>query len=244
MKNKKVLLFSGAGIFVLTAAIIYWFYFSAPEALPTNGEMLEKINKTLPEATARTIQAAIFIDDKHVYAPFVSEKGDYGKSFWVWEGHKWKAAYIDTKGRPLLWKINRKSPTTYHIVWNIHPNDKLSFIKYYLVRERGYHISDSKEVYTPRVQMGKKVSLKDQTYGVLKMPNEWVSFMNSFFEVESAKRPHFFFSGQQLFFCWTPYNQSGVETFPKNSVNGDSFSAGTRSEVIDYLMILDEDELE
>ena len=146
----------------------------------------------------------------------------------------------------MVWKINKKDPSSFHLVWNIHPEDQLSSINFYFIRDRGYHGAEGIENYYPRVQMEKKVSLQEKSYGVLQLPDEWVTFMNSFIKVESAKQPNLFFNDfppeQYMFFGWIPYEQTDKESFPEGSVNGSGFSNGNVD--IEHVMILNEVDIE
>lgn len=243
MKTKsRMLIIVGVGVFILSSVLIYWFYFSKPNSFPKSDQLIEEINDVFPEAEASVIQNTIHVDERHVYVPFISEDEDYGKSYWEWKKHKWKVLSIDTTGEPLVWKIDRKDPSTFHLVWNINPHDQLSYAEFFLIRKRGYLISGGREHYYPGVQMGKKVHLDEKSYGVLQLPNEWVTFMDSFIKVETAKHPDLFFPGQSMDFGWIPYDRLDKETFPKSSVNGSSFTTGDI--YLDFIRTLDEDEIE
>lgn len=247
MTKKRLWTFIGLGIaVVLSSAIIYWFYFSKPASFPTNEQLVEKINSIFPEATARAIQDTIPVDERHVLVPFISNKDDYGLSYWVWQKHKWRVASIDTKGQPMVWKIDRNDPSSFHFVWNIHPKDQLRSIKFYLIRDRGFHITEGKENYYPRVQMEKRVSLQEKSYGSMQLPDDWVTFMNTFIKVESAKQPNVFinnfFPEQYMYFGWIPYDQEDKETFPERSVNGNGYSNGNVD--LEHMMILGKGDIE
>ena len=193
-----------------------------------------------------SFKTLFLVDEHHVLVPFISNKDDYSLSYWVWQKHKWRVASIDTNGRPMVWKIDRNDPPSYQFVWNIHPDDQLSSIHFYLIRDRGYHITEGVENYYPRVQMEKKVSLKEKSYGLMPLPNEWVTVMNSFIKVESAKQPDLFFNDfspeQYMSFGWIPYDQANKETFPERSVNGNGYSNGKVE--LEHVMILDKGDIE
>ncbi|HHW36272.1 MAG TPA: hypothetical protein GXX18_03120 [Bacillales bacterium] len=247
MTKKWLWIFVSLGIFVVLISVsIHWFYYSNPATFPTNEQLVEEINSVFPEAAASVIQDTIPVDGHHVLVPFISNNDDYSLSYWVWQKHKWRVTSIDTKGRPMVWKIDRNDPSSYQFVWNIHPDDQLSSIHFYLIRDRGYRITEGVEHYVPRVQMMKKVSLKEKSYGLMRLPDEWVTFMNSFLKVESAKQPDLFFNNffpeQYMFFGWIPYNQADKETFPERSVNGNGYSNGKIE--LEHVMILDKGDLE
>jgi hypothetical protein len=247
MAKRKTWILAGlGGLGLLASFMIFWFYFAKPVSFPTNGQLVKEINSIFPEASASVIQDAIPVDERHVVVPFISNGDNYGLSYWVWKRHKWTVATIDAKGGPKIWKINRKDPSAYHLVWNIHPKDQVSSITYYLIRDRGYQITEGIENYIPRVQMEKKVSLQENSYGVMELPDEWTGFMNAVIEVESTQKPNLFFNHffpeRNMFLGWIPYDQSNKETFPEGSVNGNGYSNGNL--VIDYMMLLSKGDLE
>ncbi|WP_289137962.1 hypothetical protein [uncultured Brevibacillus sp.] len=227
------------GIFIiLLSIIVYWFYFSKPTSFPTNEQLVAEMNRVFPEATASIIQDTIPIDERHVLAPFISKGDDYGLSYWVWKNHKWKVASIDTKGKPMLWKLNKSDPSSFYFVWNIDPKDQISSIHFYLIRDRGYQITRGIQHYNPKVQMGKRVSLQEKSYGLMQLSGTWVTFMNAYNKVESAKQ----YPERNMFFGWIPYDQKDMGIFPENSVNGASYSNGEIG--LEYLMIVDKGQIE
>lgn len=247
MNKKRLWTFIGLGIFVvLSSAIIYSFYFSKPASFPENATLVEAINNLFPEADAHVIQDTIPVDEHHVLVPFISKKDDYGLSYWVWEKHQWRVASIDTKGEPKIWKINSNQPSSYHYVWNIHPNDRLNSIDFYLIRARGYIFSEGVENYQPRIQIEKKVSLKEKSYGLMQLPDDWATIINTFTNMKSETQPNdimnSFFPEQQMFFGWIPYNQENKETFPERSVNGNGYSNGKLD--MEHVMILNKIDIE
>lgn len=246
MNKRKLLIFAGSAVLILSAFMIYWFYFSKPDSFPTDEQLMEEINHIFPEAAVNVIQDTVSIDGRHVVVPFISKEDDYGVTYWAWQKHKWQLLAIDTTGEPCLWKINSKDPVTFYIVWNIHPADQLEYMKFFLIRDRGYHGTEGIETYNPRVQMEKKVPLEGKSYGALPLPDEWVSFMNPFIKVESAKQPSLFFNDlfpeREMFFGWIPYNKSDKQRFPEGSVNGNRYFNGDAD--IDFISILNELEIE
>lgn len=209
-----------------------------PTSFPTNEQLVEEMNSIFPEATASIIQDTIPIDERHVLVPFISKKDGYGLSYWVWKNHKWKVASIDTKGQPMLWKLNINDPSSFYFVWNIDPKDQLSSIHFYLIRDRGYRITEGIEHYDPRVQMEKRVSAQEKSYGLMQLSDDWVTFMNAYIKVESAKQS----PEQDMVFGWIPYDQTNKETFPGSSVNGTGYSDGEVD--LEYVMILDKGDIE
>lgn len=231
---------------LLVMVLIYWFYFSPPVPFPTNEQLAKDMNRVFPEAAVSSIQDTIVVDDRHVVVPFISDTNDYGLSYWVWQKRKWQVGMIDTNGDPIIWITDRNDLSSYQFVWNIHPEDQLGSMEFYLIRDRGYQISGETEFYSPKVQMKKNIFLDEKSYGVMSLPKDWATFMNSIKKVESANQSGLFvndfYSVQNMYFGWISYNQSGKETYPEHSGNGSGYGNGLVDR--EFLRTLDHDELE
>lgn len=232
MKKKNIVTIVSLIIFIVFAIFIYQFYLSKPTSIPTEEQLVQGINDLSPEANANVIQDRLFLDEMHLFVPFISHDDKYGVSYWGWEwvNKKWKVVSINTTGEPEVWQGNEKETSTYQLVWNIHPNDKLAYLKFYLIRDRGFHITQGVETYYPKVQMEETVSLKEKSYGILQLPEEWTALMNAFIKLDSTKQSDLFFNNffpeQHVFFGWIPYEDSGNEKFPEQSINGHRYLNG------------------
>lgn len=228
--KKKSFLIVGIGVAVLLLAMIYWFNFSEPKSFPPNEQLLEEMNNSFPKVTAKVIQETLFVDERHVVVPFISKENMYGVSYWVWKNHKWQVAEIDTSGRPMLFKVDKTNPSSYYFVWNIHPSDALGSIEFYFVRDRNSYGLDNIQTYSPRIQIMKEVSLKDTSYGVMQLPEEWVTIIKEFSKSELVKKPspsfQHFFPDQSMYFGWIPYDEMKRESYPELSSDGSGFSTG------------------
>ncbi len=225
---------------------IYWFYFSKPTPFLTNEQVVARINNEFSDADVTLIQDTIFLDHSHVFVPFISNGENHGISLWVWQKHKWTLRYTSITGAPRIWKINTRDPSTYYMMWNMHPSDQLNSLHFYLMRERNYLISDDRAYYDPKIQMKNIINLDDQPYGVAQFPTEWVELAASSMKIEKRERNDFlsmyFYPEPYIMFGWIPYDQGGREVFPEHSVNGQSFSDGGIE--IEPMMILDEANIE
>lgn len=243
MKKKKLIIWSIPIIVLLSLFIIYKFYFSKPSDFLTNEQIVEEINSVYPEATAQTVQDKLSLDDCHMLVPFISSNGTYSLSHWVWKHGQWKVAVISSKGYPRVWKIDENDPSTFFFVWNMHPTDNVAAIDFYLLKDRGYRISDDIHQYDPKVQMKTTVSLEEKSYGVMQIPADWVAFMD---EYKGVQQPNSFFSqfynDPSIYFGWLSTDEKGNEIYPEHSVNSHTFNIGKTN--IDYIMILDQREVE
>jgi hypothetical protein len=242
-KKKGILI--GTAICLLSGSLaINWFYFSKPDPLLGEEEMLQKINVVLPRADAGEIQETILVDDKHAVAPFKSREGTYGVSNWVWKRHDWRLISVRTNGEPKIWKIDPTDPSTYRIVWNIDPAEEdVHTLNYYYLRDRYYSISGTKHQYDPSIRMKKKVSFQNHPYGVMKLPDDWAAVLETMADENSSGVSSFFddFIPQpHFFFGWIPLDENGRESFPKSAVNGSSFQNGNIEEERMRLLNLEE----
>ena len=193
------------------------------------------------------IQETVYLDKRHTIVPFISDRGDHGVSYWQWQKHKWQVMSIEMKGDPRLWKIDPNDPSTYYLVWNWDPNDQLSYMKFYFVRDREYFVSDGIATYKPKIQMVKRVDLKGQTFGVLKVPSDWAESMNLLRSAESMQPTSLMnfngrFSDQQSYFGYTPYDKEDKLADIMNSVNGNSYT--TENSQIELVRLLEEPSIE
>lgn len=94
--------------------------------------------------------------------------------------------------------------------------------------------------------MKERVSISENSYGYLKTPEKWVTFIDSYNKVHAARTNHLFFDDfmhyQSYYIGWHPLDHKGKETFPNRSVNGNSFV--NMNQTIDFVRILNEFELE
>ncbi|MBM6617401.1 hypothetical protein [Bacillus suaedaesalsae] len=238
--NKKILVMSGIALALVTTIYVYLFFLSEPNDLPSERLMLKGINELQSEVQAEVLQDKIFLTDKAVFVPFVSESGDYGASYWTWKKGKWRIAHIEANDGPRIWKINPHDPSTFHFVWNLHPNDDVQNLSFYLIKRRYFQVSDGVATYDPRVQMNVSLPLDSLSYGTLKLPNEWAVSLEEFLQIKDPNR-----SLEQFYsFEWIAYDKEGKEFIPSKSLMGGSTSAGFENEIIDFIPLVTEFELE
>ncbi len=245
MKNKKLIAWSIPIIVLLSLFIVYKLYFSKPSEFLTNDQIVKEINHVYPEALAQTVQDKLSVDDRHILVPFISSKGNYGLSHWVWKHGQWKVAVIYSNGYPRVWKIDEKDPSTFYLMWNMNPTDKLAAIDFYLLKDRSYRISDNIHQYDPKVQMQTTVSLQEKSYGVMQIPADWVTFWDVYKRVQQPDSYSFFsrfYNDPSIYFGWLSTDELGNEIYPEHSVNGVTFYNDRMN--IDYIMILDKREVE
>ncbi|MCA0972407.1 hypothetical protein LCM20_17570 [Halobacillus litoralis] len=187
---KKKWLWAGAGVVVLVA-LVYLFLVKSPSSFPNEKVVVAGINNAFPEAKASEVQGVIEVSETKRFVPFRTEQNLYGKSLWVWNGAEWKAENIRVDQEPELWEVERGKSSTYHFIWNVDPDTTIETFEFYLLRDRNYRVSDGVKTYMPGVQMKKVVDLTDQSYGVLKMPEEWSYFMDSLENTMPNRNPLF-----------------------------------------------------
>ncbi|WP_391119155.1 hypothetical protein [Psychrobacillus sp. L3] len=243
MTKTKFLTLIGIVLILLTAFTVYWFYFSKPEPFLTNEQLVKEMNRFSPGTDASVIQDSVYFDEQHVYVPFVSVDNKYGFSFWEWQHHKWQTVLISTNSDMRIWKIKSKDPSTYHLVWNFPSLDQVSYIKLYLIKKRGYHITGNSHYYEPGVQMEKKIPFSENPYGSMQIPTDWISVilsLNSFSANQSDLFSNFFNYRRDIYFGWNAYDKLDNIT----SLGGSSGSSWYGDLDVDNVMFIDESELE
>lgn len=224
---KKALIVIVAAVLLV---LVYSHYF--PRSFPSDESAIGIMNKRFSEVNASRVLDTLQLDDRHMFVPYVSSEDKYGLSYWVWNNFKWKVLLIRSTGEPELWKINEKDPSTHYMVWNINPKDQLSRIDFYLMRNRGYSISQGQKsnIYTPGIQKHSSVSLEGKSYGALQPPAEWEKILQDDLHLMNNKQSYSIFDSLQtnssMRIGFITYNQQGESSFPTQSVNGGSFSGG------------------
>lgn len=229
MRQKTILIPTFIAFLIVISGSIYFYYFSKPSDFLSGDELTEKINSYYRSQQIE-IQDVIILEDKHAYVPFISD-GIYGSSFWTWKKRSWELVEINTIPHPKVWKIDPNDPSTYVVVWNFDTDSDTTEFDFYLVNRRGYWISNNVHQYTPRVQLKVTVPFADAetSYGVKHLPDDWITFLESYLQVENSKRPQSsffsFFEPSRFNFSWMPYDQNGDISFP-NAPNGTGFGFG------------------
>ncbi|MDR7071722.1 hypothetical protein [Fictibacillus barbaricus] len=248
--KKKHYLFSILGIILIltTALLIYRTYFSQPEPFLSNKQIINNINYFLPGDPANKVQDVLQVDSHHFFVPFITKVGHYGTSYWVWKKHEWKIQYAANSGEPRLWQIDLKDPSTFCIVWSLNPIEEVSNIDFYLSQDRDYSINNGTEhYYSPKVQMKKRVEVNQKSYGILKLPNEWSTVIESVVKAKTEGQPSLFTEinlNQKMYFGWVPYDSSSKVATPgsKDDYAGYGYSNGNKN--LEYVRYLNESELE
>ena len=70
----------------------------------------------------------------------------------------------------MVWKIDRNDPSSFQFVWNIHPEDQLSSIHFYLIRDRGYHITEGIEITIQEYKWIRRSHSKKKLMELIRLP--------------------------------------------------------------------------
>lgn len=211
----------------------FWYFTSGPNSFPTDEQLVEEITNSFSILSNSEIQDIVFLDDRHVFVPFKAEDEMYGFSLWKWNNRKWNEVFVSTNGDVRVWKIDSKDPTTFRVVWNYPPQDKVSYMKLYLVHERGAQVSDYEEHYKPAVQLEQTIRLSENLYGSIKLSQEWIPVLQSF--NDSPIIPSYYFG-------WNTYDSSDKSTYPERNEIGNSSGGGDT--YIDFPIYFEESVLE
>ncbi|ADC51587.1 hypothetical protein BpOF4_17730 [Alkalihalophilus pseudofirmus OF4] len=216
MKKKVWISLSGIITMVIVASV-YYNYFSNPSEFLSEGELIDIINEPQYGFDSLEILDTIYLDDKHVFVPFAQDQ-IYGTSFWKWEKRNWEMKGFNTRADPYLWQLDPNDPNTFYVTWNLDPANDLSQIDLYLINRRGFRSSNyyQTNTYTPGVQLRHQIetNLDEASYGVERLPKEWITFLETYLEVEGAKSTDDFFSTHfhvsSLSYGWIPRDHNGL----------------------------------
>ena len=213
-----------------------------PEAFLTDKQVIKRINSFFPESAPKVIQDVLYLDETHVYVPFINESKEYGMSFWVWKDNKWRAASVDNGGELKAWNGEGDS----FIMWNLNPKDEVYEIRTFMKKDRNFSASRDEGTYQPGIEMMHSIMTENKTYGVEKYPYNWRTLRNQYAALQK-KTPDYgeFFEGEQaLKLANRFYDKDGKEVFPTVPTDGMGYSTGNDYVDVPYLMDLVDDELE
>jgi len=240
--NKKVFVF---GLVVLAIAT-FFFRLQLKEPLPffSENDLIEELNSNGNYARVSEILDMVSIDERHVFVPFVLENGRYGFSAWEWNpSRKWEILAFHSVDGPSLWNIDNRSER--YFVYNFPPDDKVTELHVYMIRDRNAWISYDVPAYLPRIQLEENISLGDKRYGVYKMPEEWVELNDRLSENETGRTDQLFsslFSQHELMhYGWRTVGQNGEQRFIEQEENG--FGSSYSGAVL-FLSTLSDQDLE
>ncbi|MGE7122166.1 hypothetical protein ACQKIC_18360 [Peribacillus sp. NPDC046944] len=212
-----------------------------PEAFLTDKQVIKRINSFFPESEPKIIQDVLYLDETHVFVPFINESKEYGMSFWVWKDNKWRAASVDNGGEPKAWNGEGDS----FFMWNLDPKDEVSEIKAFMKKDRNFTVSGDEATYEPGLEMMHSITVEDKSYGVEKYPDSWRTLMDQYAEVQKESSFDEFFEDRQTFKIGNRfYDKDGKEVFPTVPTDGIGYSTGNDYVDVPYLMDLVDDELE
>ncbi len=232
-------LFSLCLAVLLGILLDYPFISRQAEPLPHDRWLVEQMQKKFPAVDVANIQDTMLIDETHYMAPFTSAQGDYGISLWTWKRTDWEVEVVHTKGMPHVWKVDPGRPETYRIIWNLDPRDSIQTLEFYLLSYRMSGRTDGVDYYRPRVQLKHSVDVMKQRYGAVPWPAAWVDYANQrliLVKNSSQRLPL-----PELRMGLRTLDASGMEVFPKYSVNGRR-DGGTQN--IEFIQIVNSAELE
>ncbi len=143
-----------------------------PTAFPTEEELVSRMNSAMSR-TDIEIQDILFLDDEHVFVPFIVTDDIRGVSYWSWEKDKWILNEIEDRGEPKLWRLDPSDYSTAFLVWNVQPKEYPVEMAFYLIQDRNARGGYAYNSYTPRIQMEETVMVEETSYGILRLPTTW-----------------------------------------------------------------------
>lgn len=231
-------------LILISCGYLYWYYLTPPAAFPEQEEIKAILNNPYNRVGIAEIQDTIFLDGKHVYIPFITKEEGHGISFWEWNKHEWQLSSFSTGSMPQIWKIDSDDPSSYYIMWNFHPENNLDFLTFFLMKERGFSVSEGKQQYDPGIQMDYRVKAAEKSYGYTRLPSDWQKYLEAENKLMAAMKPDSFFADffppAQYYFGWQSTAADGSTEYPSYPYNNGFGSGGSSTE---HLRFLNENEI-
>lgn len=243
MSRKRIIFAAALLLSLIITAVFVLNIPRNPDSFISKTAALKRLNAVMGNEVSE-IQEKMIIDEKHVFLPFKTKEGRYGVSFWVWKKNEWKMTTSDNGGEPKKWVIGKGSQAKSYIVYNLHPDDKISEIKFYLLKDRNFHASADESEYTPSIQIEHTAVLNGTSYGVIPYPESWVSLDRLYRKQETSamnEEINLFPFKEGLKVGHQFYGSNGKEIYPKHTL-GD-FGYGNDHNV-KYIMYVEAIELE
>ncbi|MGE7766284.1 hypothetical protein [Peribacillus sp. NPDC096540] len=238
-KSKMIVLITA--VILIGGLLLFVRFPKEPKPFLSDKQIIKRINSFFSDAQPKVIQKKIFLDDTHVFVPFISEDNGYGMSFWVWKDNKWRAASVNNGGQPQVWIGEEKSL----IMWNMDPRDDVSEIKVFIRKDRGFMVSAGIATYQPGIEMMHSITLQGKPYGVEKYPDNWRILMNHYEKLQAEDGQNEFFQfNDSLQLANDFYDKDGNEVFPEHSSNSNSYTTGNNYVDFPFLIHVEEVELE
>ncbi|AJD89732.1 hypothetical protein JMA_04150 [Jeotgalibacillus malaysiensis] len=169
--SRKQIGFIGLFIIVVIGIVVYLIErMHVPAAFLAEEKILAALSK---DSEDTELQDKIQIDEETYFVPYVSEGNRYGKSIWKWLSGDWEmVSESEATGPSILQGESEK-----YIYWNIHPEDEVKELEFYLIRDRNYSVSypdfeNESTLYLPHLQVSHTVETGDKTYGFAKFPSD------------------------------------------------------------------------
>ncbi|MBT2638268.1 hypothetical protein [Bacillus sp. ISL-39] len=224
---------------MVAGGVFYWYYLASPGTLPDQEKIKATLNDPYNRVGIAEIQDRIFLDDKHVYIPFITEEEGHGISFWEWKKHEWQLSSFSTGSMPQIWKIDTDDPASHYIMWNFHPENNLDYLTLYLIKERGFSVSEGKHHYDPGIQMGFRAEVGEKSYGYTSIPEDWQKYMEAENKLMASMIPDSlfadFFPPAQYYFGWQSTTTEGITEYPSYPNMNGFGSGGSSTENLRFL---------
>jgi hypothetical protein len=222
-------------------------YSQDPKPFLSNIEIKKEIVKIFPGGGVKEIQNRVYIDDKHVFVPYITERNTYGMINWEWKRNEWSLTSVETNtDDPKLLKIKTNHTLKRYLIWNINPTYNINQINFYLTRKRQFSVTEGVSKYEPRIQLKLKKKINESSYGVLRLPKSWERIMNDDSLLNSPKQFDSIFSSfippTSMMVSWIALDKNEKINYPINSEPGNGYSSGEN--YFDFVPFVSESELE
>ncbi|MCM3575148.1 hypothetical protein M3172_18280 [Mesobacillus subterraneus] len=225
-------------LILLAVGILYWYYLAPPATFPDQEKLEAILSNPYNRVEVAEIQDMIFLDDKHVYIPFITQDEGHGISLWEWKKHEWQLSGFSIGNMPKVWKIDSEDPSSHYIMWNFHPENNLDYLTFFLIKERGFSVTEGKQHYEPGIQMDYRAEAREKSYGYTSIPSDWQKYIEVDNKLLAAMNDSLFadfFPPAQYYFGWQSTSIDGTIEYPSYPDNNGFGSGGQSTDTIRFL---------
>lgn len=239
MKSKSGKIIVGIGLLLLSILFVGWYTLSPLKPFYSKEELINKINEQYEEFKVAEILEIYFLDENHVFAPFMTEEGEYGMSLWERKRNLWHRGQILLNFSVMKWEID----STDYFIWNVPLRNEAIKLNLYLLKGRQYSVSEGDIYYSPAIQMKDEISMDSKGFGYRKVNEKWNAVKDEFNDLNERLMPLLNYEYDDIPYYGYDLKNKKDEEFPIQFFSSEEFD-GEVSFNVDYVSFITDQELQ
>lgn len=238
MKSKRnIMMMASIGLFLLFILFVGWINLSPSKVTYSKEQLMKEIEEQYDEVKVAQILDISYLDEKHVFVPFMTEENEYGMSLWVRKFSKWHCGQILLNYSVMKWKIGSND----YFIWNVPLRNESIKLNLYLLRDRQYRVSDGDIYYSPAVQMEEEISIDSKSFGYRKINEEWIAVKDEHNHQNESRISFMNFQQYENLYYGYQLKNRKDEAYPIEFFSSKVFSGRVSIDVEDVLFISNEE---